>query len=152
MAFRLPYSPTAFANAPAKGKRRPREKDDAHLRWLRTLPCVITGERPVEAAHIRYGDPVYGKRETGRSEKPSDRFCVPLSAAKHREQHDMNEREFWARHGLDPLRIALALHANSGDDEQAFVILREAWAVRNTLSRIGQLLMPIGGDVDDADF
>lgn len=139
MAFRLPRLETAFPNAPAKGKRRPREHDDSHLRWLRTLPCVITGERPVEAAHIRYGSAVYGKRETGGAEKPADKWCVPLSIAKHREQHTMDEREFWARHGLDPLRIALALHANTGDDEQALVILREAWAVRKSFGQRGEL-------------
>jgi hypothetical protein len=144
-AFKLPRENTAFSNAPVKGKRRPREMDDSHLSWLRTLPCVITGERPVEAAHIRFGSPVYGKRETGGAEKPADKWALPLSLAKHREQHSMNEREFWARHGLDPLRIALALHANTGDDEQAFVILREAWATRKTL------LFPVGNTPEEYD-
>lgn len=128
--FRILRDATAFSNAPVgKQKKRPRENDDAHLKWIRTLPCVITGERPVDPAHIRYADPVYGKREVGKAEKPDDRWVVPICRRKHDEQHGMNERIFWARHGLDPLRIALALHACSEDDDQASVIIREAWNV-----------------------
>lgn len=136
MAFAIRRPSTAFSNAPVgKQKKRPREHDDGHLKWLRTLPCCITGERPVDPAHIRYADPVYGKPQTGKGEKPSDKFCVPLSREKHDEQHGMSEREFWARHGLDPLRIALALFACSGDDDQAEVILREAGAAVNSFGR-----------------
>lgn len=139
MAARIARLTTAFSNAPVgKQKKRPREHDKEHLAWLRTLPCVITGERPVDPAHIRYADPVYGKRESGKGEKPDDRWCVPLARRKHDEQHGMNEKLFWAKHGLDPLRIALALYAHTGDDEQAFVILREAWAVKSTLWQPGQ--------------
>lgn len=133
MAFAIRRPETAFSNAPAgKTKKRPREHDGAHLAWIRTLPCVITGERPVDPAHIRYADPAYGKREVGAGEKPHDKYTVPLCRRKHDEQHNMDERLFWARHGLDPIKIALALHSNSGDDEQAFVILRDAWTVRNS--------------------
>ena len=126
MGYRILRDATAFANAPATGKKRPRKADNAHLAFIRTLPCLITGKRPVEAAHIRYADPVYGKREVGGAEKPDDRWTVPLCPEKHREQHDMNERAFWLIHKIDPLRVALALHAVSGDDEQAAVILRAA--------------------------
>lgn len=129
MAHRLVRPRTAFSNAPVgKQKKRPRDQDRGHLGWIKTLPCVLTGARPVDPAHVRFADPAYGKRETGKAEKPDDRWVVPLSRAKHDEQHSMNERIFWARHGLDPLRIALALHACSGDDDQAYVILREAHA------------------------
>lgn len=122
--FRIVRDPEAFGNAPSHGQKRPRKADDAHLRWLRTLPCVITGTRPVEAAHIRYADPSYGKRETGKAEKPDDRWALPLSTAKHREQHDMSEAAFWERHNIDPCKVALALYAVSGDDDQAALILR----------------------------
>lgn len=122
--FRRPA--TAFSLSPSKGQKRPRKTDDAHLKWLRTLPCVITGMRPVEAAHVRYADPSYGKRETGKAEKPDDRWAIPLHPDKHREQHSGSEREFWKRHGIDPCRVALALHAISGDDEAAEIILKSA--------------------------
>jgi hypothetical protein len=133
MAVRILRPTTAFSNAPVgKQKKRQRENAPDHLAWIRTLPCCITGRLPVDPAHIRYADPVYGKRETGKGEKPDDKWTVPLVRAKHDEQHSMDERIFWARHGLDPLRIALSLYACTGDDDQAFVILREAWAVART--------------------
>lgn len=139
MGYRFVRPDTAFANAPVgRQKKRQRDHDKGHLEWLRTLPCVITGERPVDAAHIRFADPVYGKRETGKAEKPDDRWALPLCRRKHDEQHSMSERIFWARHGLDPLRIALALHACTGDDDQALVIIREAHvAARSFETRAG---------------
>lgn len=124
-AFRLVRPDTAFSIAPAKGKKRPRETDEKHLAWIRTQPCVITGLRPVEAAHVRYGDPFYGKRETGGGEKPSDKWAVPLSCLMHRQQHDAgDERAWWEAKGIDPLRLALALYSVSGDDEAAETIIR----------------------------
>lgn len=126
MGFRILRDATAFSTSPAKGQKRPRRTDDAHLKWLRTLPCIITGSRPVEAAHIRYADPAYGKRDTGKAEKPDDRWCLPISPDKHREQHSGSEREFWAKHSIDPCRVALALHAISGDDDAAEIIIRNA--------------------------
>ncbi len=137
MASAIRRPSTAFSNAPiGKPKKRTRDHDEAHLKWLRTLPCVISGTRPVEAAHIRYADPIYGKRETGKGEKPSDRWALPLSPDLHREQHAGSERAFWARYGIDPLRVASALFMNTGDDDQADVILREA---RNTAQSFGRL-------------
>ncbi|MEO3387360.1 hypothetical protein [Mesorhizobium sp. CAU 1741] len=157
MGFRIARPETAFSNAPiGKQKKRQRDHDAKHLDWIRTLPCVITGNRPVEAAHIRYADPVYGKSETGMGEKPSDKWTVPLTSAKHREQHSGNEKLFWLRHGLDPLRIALALYSCTGDDEQGHLIIREAIktaasfaaAQPTGLYERGQLL-PSGRNSDD---
>jgi hypothetical protein len=124
MGYAIKRPDTAFSLSPSKGKRRPRQEDDAHLKWIRTLPCVITGQRPVEAAHIRYSDPAYGKREVGGAEKPDDRWTVPLLASLHRDQHNQSERAFWEKHGIDPCKVALALYAVSGDDEQAEIIIR----------------------------
>lgn len=135
MGFRWVRPDTAFSNAPVgKQKKRQRDNDPNHLAWIRTLPCCITGSMPVDPAHVRYADPIYGKRETGKGEKPDDKWVVPLCRAKHDEQHSMNERIFWARHGLDPLRIAAALAMNPGDDEQAFIILREAQSVARSFA------------------
>jgi hypothetical protein len=146
--FRVLRENTAFSNGSAgKGKKRPRENDRTHLDWIKTLPCVITGERPVDPAHIRYADRVYGKREVGKAEKPDDRWVVPLCRRLHDEQHSMSERIFWARYGLDPLRIALALHACTGDDDQALVILQEAWTVRKTFDTRQPDFNPSTGEV-----
>ncbi|MGK8640414.1 hypothetical protein ACRS7F_22785 [Brucella anthropi] len=125
-AFRMPRYDTAFSLAPAKGKRRPRIENGKHLAWIRTLPCTITGQYGVEAAHIRYAAPHLGKRDTGKAEKPDDRWTVPLSPEMHREQHSMNEQDFWQRYKIDPCQVAMALHGVSGDDEAGLVIIRNA--------------------------
>ncbi len=127
MGFAIKRPETAFSNAPVgKQAKRKRVKNDAHLDFIRSLPCVITGTHPVEAAHIRYASRIYGKRATGAGEKPDDAWTIPLSPAKHREQHGMDEEMFWLRHGIDPLQVAAALYANSGDDDQGRLILSEA--------------------------
>ncbi|MHC5307554.1 DUF968 domain-containing protein [Bartonella sp. LJL80] len=125
-AFRIQRHPEAFSNAPSKGKKRPRQTDEAHLKWVRTLPCLITGKYGVESAHIRFGNPIFAKRETGRGEKPDDKWVVPLSPEMHRKQHSMNENKFWEEYKIDPCQTAIALYGVTGDDDQALVIIRNA--------------------------
>lgn len=110
-------------------QRQPRRKANAHLEWIRTLPCIITGQRGnIDAAHIRYGDLRYGKRSTGLGEKSDDRWTVPLHHDLHvgwsHSQHSAGEREWWSRQGVNPVIVALCLWGVSGDDEMAEAILR----------------------------
>ena len=105
---------TAF---PATRTKRPRRKVGSHLEFIRSLPCVVSGMTPVDAAHIRFGDESYAKRETGMGEKPNDWWTVPLHRDLHQDQHAHNEREWWASKRIDPLKTALILYANSGDHE-----------------------------------
>ena len=113
-------------------QRHPRVKREPHLKWIRTLPCLITYNRnkPVEAAHVRYGDLRFAKRQTGMAEKPDDMFVVPLSADYHRllneSQHQIGEKKFWKRWKIDPVLVAVALFAWSGDDEAGEHIIRQA--------------------------
>jgi len=107
-----------------------RAKDDDHLAFIRTLPCVITGTSPVEAAHIRYASPPWGKPITGIAQKPDDRWAVPLSAKKHQQQHSGSEVKFWQDHGIDPLVTAARLWEVSGDHAAALRIIRDAQAAR----------------------
>lgn len=125
MAFEIRRPDTAFALSPGK-KKRPRAHAQDHLRFIRSLPCLITGLRPVEAAHIRMAAPSYGKRAVGTGEKPDDRWTVPLDPGKHREQHSMGELGFWIKHDIDPIPVALALWGASGDDEACELILASA--------------------------
>jgi hypothetical protein len=88
--------------------KQPREQDEAHLKWLRTLPCCICRDNTsTEAAHLRVGSINDGKRETGMAEKSSDKWALPLCGRHHREQHSMNEMAFWASYGIDPLALAM---------------------------------------------
>lgn len=43
MAMQIKREATAFSLSPASGQKRPRVTSDEHLRWIRTLPCILTG-------------------------------------------------------------------------------------------------------------
>lgn len=93
-------------------QRGPRERDNKHLDYIRSLPCCICGGIDTEAAHIRTGAPEHGKPSTGMAEKPSDKWAVPLCNRHHREQHSMKELEFWKCHGINPFILAMTLKDN----------------------------------------
>ena len=123
--FRIARHPEAFSQSPLSLKKRPAQKDADHLKWLHELPCIVTGTRPVDAAHVNYADPAYGKRERGKSEKTDDKFAVPLCRVEHDRQHHMgDERVYWQSVGIDPLKVALALYGVTGDTDMAMVIIR----------------------------
>jgi hypothetical protein len=98
-------------------QRRPREKSAKHLDFIRGLPCCVCGDNTsTEAAHVRMPDPTIAKPLTGIAIKPDDKFTVPLCGRHHAAQHSMSEREWWYGKG-DPVKLALALYAVSGDHE-----------------------------------
>lgn len=121
-ASRIIRPDTAFSVASTK-QRRPRDRDEKHLAFIRTLRCCICGAPGPDPAHIRSASSVHGKRETGGAEKPSDKWVVPLCRVHHDQQHSINEIKFWATYGVDPFGLALSLYAHSGDDELAESIL-----------------------------
>lgn len=89
-------------------QRDPRIKDKEYLAYIRQQPCCICGDNvSVEAAHLRVGSINDDKRDAGGGEKSSDKWALPLCGVHHREQHRMNEREFWASWGIDPFALAM---------------------------------------------
>ncbi len=109
--------------------KRPRKHSKDNLVAIHDLPCILTGTWPVEAAHLRSPCRELGKRETGMQEKPDDAYVVPLSRAKHREQHSMNEVEFWKAHGFEwreVVSIAQALYQHRNDLTLCQEIIQEA--------------------------
>ena len=126
MAFQIERPATAFSLDSRTRQKQARKKDDSHLRWLRGLPCLVTGAYGVEAAHVRYADPTYYKRAVGGAEKPDDKWAVPLSPVEHRKQHGMNEQDYWRSVGIDPLQVALQLWAHTGNDETGEKIIAQA--------------------------
>ena len=108
-------------------KIRGRERNEAHLAYIRKLPSVVSGKRfNIEACHIRYSDAGTHKLNPGVGRKPHDRYTVPLCADEHRTQHGMNERAFWEMHKINPVSIAAQLWAVSGDIDEGEKIIREA--------------------------
>ena len=128
-------------------QRRPREHDDKHLRYIRSLPCLLCGDNTsTEAAHVRYADPMVAKPISGMGNKADDAYTVPLCGRHHRDQTNYgNERAWWAMMGLDPVKLSLALHRYSGDQElgemicnfTSGVITRFAYANGLTTANIG---------------
>lgn len=86
-------------------------KDRGYLDFIRTLPCVVTGTMPVEAAHVSYAAPKWGSSGRGKGQKASDRFALPLCPDQHRKQHSGNEKAFWRDHNIDPHAVCVALHS-----------------------------------------
>ena len=97
-----------------------------HLAFVRTLSCVVCGnDTSTEAAHVRMMDMRIAKPITGMQIKPDDKFTLPLCGRCHREQHTMNEREFWDSRQTDPVLLSLAIFSVSGDAQEAERIIRE---------------------------
>jgi hypothetical protein len=121
---------TAFSKSPKRGPRE-RKECPRFLAWLRTLPCVVSGMRyGIEAAHIRFSDAAWGKINPGIQRKPDDKWALPLTAEMHRldqdAQHNGNERKFWERHRIDPLKISDKLWTIFNDETLSQVERDEA--------------------------
>ncbi len=128
MAQELARASAAFLLDTGGRKRRPRTHDNNHLGFIRRLPCLACGSQSmIQAAHIRYGEPRLGKRRTGMSEKPDDKYTVPLRSDDRADQHRENEREWWRAKGIDPVQVAQSLWACTGDDEVGGLIIRSAY-------------------------
>ena len=107
--------------------KRPRQHIDAHLAFIRTLPCCVCGDpTSTEAAHVRYSDSRAAKWSAGMGEKSSDMYAVPLCGRCHRSQHTTNEREWWLSKKIDPIQTAAFLFCASGDQERGEKIIQEA--------------------------
>ena len=122
---------TAFSLDPSRKAQGGRIEDPGHLRFIRTLPCLVTGRTDrIEAAHIRFGEPLVGKPKTPMGRKPDDSWVVPLCAYMHREgpeaQHRGNERAWWIEQRIDCLQVALALYSVSGNRDLALTIIMRA--------------------------
>lgn len=116
---------TAFSVGRPSVKRRPRDRNNDHLAFVRRLGCVVCGTHAnVEAAHVRMAFPLLGKRETGKGEKPDDRWSLPLCKRHHEHQHIDGEQDFWSRVNVNPCDLALAIWGCTGDDDTAETIIR----------------------------
>ena len=125
MGHRVKSSDTAFVAS--QGQRRERVSDEAHVKFIRSLPCIFRayddcfGE--IHAHHIRYADLKYGKRDLGR-ERADDWHTVPLCRSHHNMLHNVGEKKFWAFGKINPIPLAMALYLYSGETKLAEEMLR----------------------------
>ena len=99
-------------------QRNPRQRDEAHLKFIRGLPCLVCRDNTsTEAAHLRRADMRAAKPFTGLSIKPNDCWTIPLCGKCHRHQHEVGEERFWDGAMIDPTFVCMALAINSGDQE-----------------------------------
>jgi hypothetical protein len=87
-----------------------RAKYPTHMKWLKTLPCIITGETGVVRHHLQHAELSAGGAKSG------DQWAVPIVNRLHCAQHagsihsvGVREAEWWAQRGIDPLAIAKRL-------------------------------------------
>lgn len=108
--------------------KQPRQHNEKHLAFIRTLPCVCChNDIETQAAHIRFSDAAANKVNAGVAAKPDDRWTLPLCGPCHAAQHDIgDERHFWNLAGINPLVTAEQLYAVSGNFEQGCKIVKNA--------------------------
>lgn len=131
MAFQIRKNtaPTPKAKPVKRGK---------YLDFIRSLPCAVSGKRPVEAAHLSTANRALGHFGRGKGSKAPDRWALPLHSEEHRAQHDTNEMAFWQEHGIDPHLLALALFglwSDLGDEGRPFAaaLINQHLAMRGKL-------------------
>ena len=114
---------------PRKGKKDHRRRvSESHIRMIRQMPCILSG-REAEAAHVSYGDLEAGKPGNAMGLKASDDYAVPLCPELHRlnngSQHhsEINERDWWAQFGINPIEIAQQLFAVGRNYEAMLAIV-----------------------------
>jgi hypothetical protein len=93
---------------PRKIERQPRFnmakriRSPGHLAWIREHGCCVPscGGMPIEAAHVRTGT------QAGVGIKPDDCWAISLCSDHHRMQHQIGERAFEIKHGIDMKALA----------------------------------------------
>jgi hypothetical protein len=90
-------------------RKRPKRNggDEAHLDFIRSLPCCVPGCRSFAVTHPHHHRTA---ANSGTGLKPDDvGNTVPLCAEHHRELHDRGVKTFQAKHRIDLARIASEL-------------------------------------------
>lgn len=105
-----PEPPADAGRSAAVRERQPlvktvRRRNKEHLKFVRSLACLVCGRQPSDPHHLRFAEP----RALGR--KPSDEYVVPLCRTHHREVHRMSSKEqaWWQSLGIAPREVAHVL-------------------------------------------
>lgn len=93
---------TLPARKPAVSRKADeRRRCPGHRKWVRGHACAVCGTfTAIECAHVRTGT------DGGTGVKPSDQWCISLCRDHHAEQHQVGERAFEQRHGINMKELA----------------------------------------------
>ena len=84
-----------------------------HRGWIRQHPCAIYGL----AGHVCGGRmqscPLRNGTDGGTAQKPHDKWCWPGCGNAHTEQHQIGERSFQAKYGVNLKALAAMYWARS---------------------------------------
>lgn len=121
---------TAFADS-RRAKEIEEIRDPRHLKWIATLPSVVSGAYGCEAAHVSFPDKRFGKHMRGKSTKAGDNWTLPLTPEEHRTGPDAqhktgDEKSWWEARGIDANTLADRLWRVSGDNDAAIYIISQA--------------------------
>ena len=99
----LARSPMTRANRQRKAETFARAYGGAERAdWITRQPSVVSGEGPCVNAHVRTG---------GAGRKADARWVVPLTDAEHRTLHQIGQKSFEAKYGIDLAFLAQIIAA-----------------------------------------
>lgn len=115
-----------IGRAVLRSKKFPREGDSQkHIDWIKTLDCIVCGQKAVDPHHLLRG---VDRLPKGTGRRNPDRWAVPVCRTHHRAAHDYADDEaYFAKQGLDARSIAFALWACTGNTEIAERTILRAW-------------------------
>ena len=104
---------------PKRGRQRsnilraPRREWPRHRRFVKNHRCCVPGCQggPIVFAHWR------SAANAGTGIKPADWHGISLCDAHHKEQHQIGQPKFEARHGISMFDLAAAFARGSTDKE-----------------------------------
>jgi hypothetical protein len=104
-------------------------KSKDFLSFIHDCPSVISGQSPVQAAHLSAADPYYLHYGRGKSSKAGDRWILPITFQEHLASHDYpgGELAFWAAHGINPHELSTIIwgaFCERGTDALPWVIAK----------------------------
>ena len=136
MAFKI-----AYQREEAIPRRRP-QKRSGYLSFIHELPCAVTGQYGVQAAHVSFPSPWHGHYGRAKGTKAPDRFALPLSEREHALQHSGKlgtESDYWAVKGIDPHELANALWGIYCDYDEDEAIAKCTSRINQGLAMAGRL-------------
>jgi hypothetical protein len=136
MGSRINYA--AFQHEPEPPKSRPKKRG-AYLAFLHLLPCVVTGQTGVQAAHLSYANIFHGHFGRAKGTKAPDRFALPLCPEEHAAQHAMNEQDYWSSKKINPHELANTLFGIWSDYDEPEAVTHCTHRINQGLAIAGRL-------------